>query len=87
MLCWTHNKFQNKKKIVIKVVVVIKTIKNIIYLFIQLLERRVVTGWDNFQMIEIKKFDCEDGNEAKARKRYWIEELKSDLNSSIPTRT
>jgi hypothetical protein len=44
-------------------------------------------GWDNFQMIEIEKFDCKDGNEAKARERYWIEELKSDLNSSIPTRT
>ena len=27
-------------------------------------------GWDNFSMIEIEKFPCLDGNEARARVRY-----------------
>ena len=30
-------------------------------------------------MIEIEKFPCKDGNEARARERYWYEELKATL--------
>lgn len=41
-------------------------------------------GWDNFDMIEIEKFPCKDGNEAKARERYWYEELNSSLNTIKP---
>ena len=30
-------------------------------------------GWDNWSMIEIEKYPCNDGNEARARERYWCE--------------
>jgi esterase/lipase len=38
-------------------------------------------------MVEIEKFSCQDGNEARARERYWFETLQSSLNSYIPNRT
>jgi len=44
-------------------------------------------GWDNWEMIEIEKYPCKDGNEARARERYWYEELNAKLNSFIPLRT
>jgi hypothetical protein len=28
-------------------------------------------GWDNWEMIEIEKYPCNDANEATARERYW----------------
>jgi len=37
-------------------------------------------GWNNWEMLEIEKFPCKDGNEAKGRQRYWIETLKATLN-------
>jgi hypothetical protein len=42
-------------------------------------------GWDNWEMIEIEKFPCNDANEARARERYWYEELNAKLNSRCPT--
>ena len=27
-------------------------------------------GWDRFEMIEIEKYPCNDGNEARARERF-----------------
>jgi len=44
-------------------------------------------GWDNFIMLEIEKYSCNDGNEARARENYWYNQLKSKLNTQIPTRT
>ena len=44
-------------------------------------------GWDNWDMIEIEKYNAVDGYDAKKRERYWIEELKVSLNNYIPTRT
>jgi hypothetical protein len=44
-------------------------------------------GWDNWAMIEIEKYPCADGNEAKARERYWIEKLNAKLNKVIPGRS
>jgi hypothetical protein len=44
-------------------------------------------GWDNWDMIEIERFEAIDGNDAKKRERYYIEELKATLNSEIPIRT
>ena len=41
-------------------------------------------GWDNWDMIEIEKYPCKDGNEAKARERYWHEKLNSSLNAFLP---
>lgn len=42
-------------------------------------------GWDNWVMVEIEKFECNDVNEATARERYWYELLNSTLNSKCPT--
>jgi len=44
-------------------------------------------GWDNHSMLEIEKYSCSDGNEARTRERYWIEQLNSKLNTQIPNRT
>lgn len=42
-------------------------------------------GWDNWEMIEIEKFPCNDANEARARERYWYETLSANLNARSPT--
>ncbi len=44
-------------------------------------------GWNNFNIIQIEDYLCENINEAKARERYWIEKLKPSLNFEIPLRT
>lgn len=44
-------------------------------------------GWDNWDMIEVERFEAIDGNDARKRERYWIEELKATLNMIIPSRT
>ena len=43
-------------------------------------------GWDNWSMIEIEKYPCNDINEATARERYWYEQLNANLNTQIPAR-
>lgn len=43
-------------------------------------------GWDNWSMIEVEKYKCKDQNEARARERYWMEELNATLNSHSPFR-
>jgi hypothetical protein len=51
-----------------------------VYLFI-----RLNGGWDNWEMIEIEKYPCKDGNEARARERYWYEQLPTkNMNSVSP---
>lgn len=37
-------------------------------------------GWNEWEMIEIEKFPCNDGNEAKYRERQLMEELNANLN-------
>jgi hypothetical protein len=44
-------------------------------------------GWDNWTMLEIEKYPCNNGNEARTRERYYIELLNSNMNIIIPTRT
>jgi hypothetical protein len=44
-------------------------------------------GFNNFDIILIEKYPCDDVNEARKRERYWIEQLKATLNMNIPTRT
>jgi hypothetical protein len=44
-------------------------------------------GWDNWDMIEVERYNAIDGYDATKRERYWIEELKATLNSQLPTRT
>ena len=41
-------------------------------------------GWDNWSMIEIEKYPCRDGQEARARERYWREQTNSTLNFRVP---
>jgi hypothetical protein len=44
-------------------------------------------GWNNWMMIGIEKYPCLDGNEARARERYWIEFIENDsLNMISPIR-
>jgi len=44
-------------------------------------------GWDEWQMIPIEVYPCNNINELEIRERYRIELLKSKLNKVIPTRT
>jgi hypothetical protein len=44
-------------------------------------------GWDNFTMIEIEKYPCNDKREAEAQERYFLEQLGATLNSFIPNRS
>jgi hypothetical protein len=44
-------------------------------------------GWDNWSMIEIEKYSCEDRQQAEARERHWLETLRATLNMVVPTRT
>lgn len=44
-------------------------------------------GWDNFDMILIENYPCDNQNELHARERHFIENLKANLNRVIPTRT
>ena len=32
-------------------------------------------GWNNWSMIEIEKYPCNDNNEARSRERHWYEVL------------
>jgi predicted GIY-YIG superfamily endonuclease len=38
-------------------------------------------GWECFNMIEIEKHNCKDGNEARAREEYWRCHFNSQLNT------
>ena len=44
-------------------------------------------GWDNWKMNIIEKYPCENIEQAKERERYWIEQLTSTLNITIPNRS
>ena len=38
-------------------------------------------GWNEWNMIEIEKFPCNDGNEARAREEYWRCHFNAQLNT------
>jgi hypothetical protein len=44
-------------------------------------------NWDNWSMIQIEAFPCVNGNEARARERYWYEQLNATLNMVYPQRS
>jgi len=44
-------------------------------------------GWNDWDMIMIEEYSCDNKKQLETRERYWIEELKSNLNTTIPTRT
>ena len=44
-------------------------------------------GWDNWDMVLIEKYPCDDRLELLKRERYWIEELSASLNKLRPILT
>lgn len=40
-------------------------------------------GWENWEMVEIEKYPCNNGGEARARERYWIVGLNCSMNSNM----
>lgn len=41
-------------------------------------------GFNNFEIIEIEKYEALDKVSLHKRERYWLEELQADLNKCIP---
>jgi len=44
-------------------------------------------GWDNWEMLEIEKYNAIDKSDQAKRERYWLELYNATLNSYIPSRT
>ena len=44
-------------------------------------------GWDCFDMIEVEKFPCNDGNETRSREEYWRCHFNAQLNTIRAYRT
>ena len=44
-------------------------------------------GWNCFNMIEVEKYPCNDGNEARAREEYWRCLFNAQLNVNRAYRT
>ena len=44
-------------------------------------------GWDEWEMVAIETYPCENKREIEIRERFHIETLKPKLNKNIPTRT
>jgi len=48
---------------------------------------RLNGGWDNWQMIEVERYEATDKKDMCKRERYWIEHLKASLNCKSSFRT
>ena len=44
-------------------------------------------GFENWAMIQLEAYPCQNKREAEMQERYWFELLKPKLNSIIPFRT
>jgi len=44
-------------------------------------------GWEHVDIILIENYECKTKEQLHARERHWIEQLKPELNTRIPTRT
>ena len=44
-------------------------------------------GWDNWAMIVVEDFACDNKHELETRERFHIEDLHATLNKQVPTRT
>ena len=44
-------------------------------------------GWDNWSIIQIEPYNCNNKREAEMRERYWIETLNAKLNCNNPITT
>lgn len=43
-------------------------------------------GWNNFDMVMVEQYSCQNRFLAEQRERYWLETLNATLNKVIPTR-
>ena len=41
-------------------------------------------GFENWEMILIENYPCENNIEADKKERYWVEQLNANLNSVVP---
>ena len=53
-----------------------------VYIFI-----RETGGFDNWDMIEVEKYNAKDKKDLEKRERFFIEDLGASLNNNIPSRT
>ena len=44
-------------------------------------------GWENWTMIQIEEYNCNNKREAETKERYWMETLKANLNCVNPITT
>lgn len=44
-------------------------------------------NWDNWEMIMVEQYPCENRFSAEQRERHWLETLNANLNCVIPSRT
>ena len=44
-------------------------------------------GWENWDMVPLEEFPCENNIQARIREQYWINELQSGMNSWRAYRT
>jgi hypothetical protein len=44
-------------------------------------------GFDNWDIIMLEEFPCENIDQALVRERYWFEQLRATLNKQVPSRT
>lgn len=44
-------------------------------------------GWENWSLVPVEEYPCENVNQACIRERYWIETLQASLNIKIPSRS
>jgi hypothetical protein len=38
-------------------------------------------GWNNWQLVQVEKYPCEDSEQAKMRERYWFEILQNEVRT------
>ena len=44
-------------------------------------------GWDNWNMVLVEDYKCNNGNDLRTRERYWYEQLNGTLNKQVPNRS
>jgi len=44
-------------------------------------------GWQNFSMVLVEDYKCDNKLQAASRERFWYENLKANMNSNVPNQT
>jgi predicted GIY-YIG superfamily endonuclease len=42
--------------------------------------------WENWDMVEVERYEAKDKMDLNKRERYWFEKLKATLNTNFPSR-